>query len=113
MSVRSSSTEVLVNGTGGNGPARINIGHSLATGVWLVTPHSEDDFTYLVVLGVKSPEDAARHLARLLKNEAPYLDLPKRWQVHPLRNSDPIFLDEDSSDIVIDSFVDEWIEVRL
>lgn len=91
---------------------------SQQTGVWLVDGNgdnvSSEDHPFRMIVGVRTPKDAARVYARHSKDlgHAP----PAVLRVFPLASLEPIALsgivDEDG-DETWSAFSDAWVEIRL
>lgn len=97
-------------------PANVGLGASKQAGVWLVDGNNNNNNhnPFRMIVGVLTPEDAARAYAERSKDLGHAL--PAVFRVFPLASLAPITLsgivDEDG-DEAWSAFSDAWVEIRL
>lgn len=95
--------------------ANVDLSASKRAGVWLVDSGIiSDDHPFRMIVGVLTPEDAARAYARRSKDlgHAP----PAVFRVFPLADLEPITLSgivDSDGDEEWSAFSDAWVEIRL
>lgn len=93
--------------------ADVDLKASQHAGVWLVNDEGRDQ-PFLMIIGVRAPEDAARAYARHRKETG--CVLPVVFRVFPLTNLEPIALSgivDSDGDEEWSAFSNAWVEVRL
>ncbi len=95
-------------------PMQVNLAASQHVRVWLVDDSDGNNDPFLVILGARTPEDAARGYARHRK-EGGHTP-PAVFRVFPLTSLQPIALTgvvDPDGDEQWSAFSDAWVEVRL
>lgn len=95
-----------VNAMGDTEPTNVDVTLSLGSGVWLVTPKDQDDYSFFVAHSSSTPLAAARRGAAALKAMAGRL--PEVWSVYPLSEAGAIDVNS-----TVSHFSNGWLEVRL